>query len=135
MPDAILPYAPVAGALVAMGVLCLVQALVADVAGMRAGHIPGTPITGGHDDFLFRATRAQANTNEGLGTFIVLALSAVALGASPAWTNGLVWVFVAARLGHMLTYYMDLRPARSGCFAIGLVALIGLGVVAVGAWL
>lgn len=135
MPDAILPYAPVAGALLAVGVLCLVQALIADVAGMRAAHVPGTPITGGHDDFLFRATRAQANTNESLGTFILLALAVVGLGASPAWANALVWIFVAARLGHMLTYYLDLRPARSACFAVGLVALIGLAVIATVAWL
>jgi len=135
MPDAILPYAPVAGAFLAMGALYLVQALVADVASMRASHVPGMPVAGGHDDFLFRATRAQANTNENLGAFIVLALAAVALGASPRWANGLAWVFVAARFGHMLTYYMDLRPARSGCFAVGLVALIGLAVIATGAWL
>jgi uncharacterized MAPEG superfamily protein len=135
MSDAFLPYAPVAGALMAMGVLCLIQALVADVAGMRAGHVPGMPIAGGHDNFLFRAARAQGNTNENLGTFIMLALSAVALDASPAWTNGLAWVFVAARLGHMLTYYMDLRPARSACFGVGLLALIGLAVIATSAWL
>ena len=134
MPD-VMPYTPVAGALLAMGVLCLVQALVADVAGIRAGHVPGMPIAGGHDDFLFRATRAQGNTNENLGAFLLLALAAVALGASSRWTNGLAWVFVAARLGHMLTYYVDLRPARSACFGVGLLALIGLAVVTTGAWL
>jgi uncharacterized MAPEG superfamily protein len=133
MPDAILPYAAVASALLAMGVLCLIQALVADVAGIRAGHVPGMPVAGGHDDFLFRATRAQANTNETLGAFIVLALAAVVLGASPWWANILVWIFVAARVGHMLTYYMNLRSARSACFAVGLAALVGLAVVAAGA--
>ena len=106
-----------------------------DLPADDGGGSNGMPIAGGHDNFLFRAARAQGNTNENLGTFIMLALSAVALGASPAWANGLAWVFVAARLGHMLTYYMDLRPARSACFGVGLLALIGLAVIATSAWL
>jgi uncharacterized MAPEG superfamily protein len=133
MSEALAPYAPVAGAFLAIGVLYLVQALVADVAGIRAGHVPGTAIEGGHGDFLFRATRAQMNTNESFSLFLVLALSAVALGASPWWTNVLVWAFVLARAGHMLTYYLDLRPARSACFGVGLLALIGLAVASTAA--
>lgn len=131
MPDSLVAYSPVAVAFLAMGVAYLVQALIADVAGIRAGHVPGTPVGGGHDDFLFRATRAQANTNENLGVFIVLTASAVALAASPSWTNALVWVFVAARVAHMLAYYADLRLLRSGAFTIGFAALVGLAAISI----
>jgi uncharacterized MAPEG superfamily protein len=127
------PYGPVFVWYLALGVLFLVQALVADVAGIRAGHVPGTAIAGGHDDFLFRATRAQANTNENLGVFLVLSLAAVLLGGGPWLTNALVGTFVASRLGHMLAYYLDLRPVRSAFFVLGVVCLAGLAVVGVAA--
>ena len=39
---------------VVLGGLVLVQAVVADVAGIRSKHTPGMPVTTGHDDFLFR---------------------------------------------------------------------------------
>jgi uncharacterized MAPEG superfamily protein len=133
MADVLGAYTPVAGAFLALGVLYLAQALVADVAAIRAGHVPGMPVAGGHGDFLFRATRAQANTNESFTVFVALALAAVAVGANGWWTNLLVWIFVAARGGHMLTYYADLRPVRSTCFAIGFGALVGLAVIATAA--
>ena len=48
------------------------------------------------------------------------------LGASSWWTNGLAWVFVVGRLGHMVAYYADLRTLRSASFAIGFACLGGL---------
>ena len=133
MPEFLVPYASTLTAFVCLGGLFILQALVADVVAIRGGHVPGMPITTGHDDLLFRATRAQANTNENLPIFILLSVSAVLLGASTTWTNRFVWAFVLARAAHMLAYYADLRPVRSAMFGIGTVALIGLLVVAVGA--
>ena len=124
------PYAASLAGLVGMGGLYLLQAIIADVVGIRAGHVPGMPVASGHDDLLFRATRAQANTNESLPALILLNLSAVLLGASPRWTNGLVVVFVAARLAHMLAYYADLRTPRSAAFAVGFACLVGLFICA-----
>ena len=49
-----------------LGALVLTQVLVADIAHMKAKHVPGMPVTGGHASFLFRAVRAHANTNENL---------------------------------------------------------------------
>ena len=46
-----------------------------------------------------------------------------------AWTNGLVWTFVAARIAHMLAYYADQRTLRSTVFTVGVIALLGLLVV------
>jgi uncharacterized MAPEG superfamily protein len=126
MPDDLLPYRPALAAWVLLGGLHLVQALVADVAAIRARHTPGMPVTTGHDDFLFRAARAHANTNESSPAFVVLCLVAILLGGDPWWTNGLAWAFVVGRLGHMLAYYGDLRRLRSAAFGVGFACLVGL---------
>lgn len=133
MPESLVPYGSTLTAWVVLGGLYLVQALVSDVAAIRAGHVPGMPVATGHDSFLFRATRAQGNTNENLAIFVLLSLAAVLLGASPGWTNGLAWTFVLSRVAHMLAYYADQRTLRSAIFGVTLIALIGLLVVAVGA--
>jgi uncharacterized MAPEG superfamily protein len=133
MPQFAVPYGSALTACVLLGALYLMQALVADVVGIRAGHVPGMPITSGHDDLLFRTTRAQANTNENLPIFLLLSVAAMLLGASTAWTNRLVWTFVLARAAHMLAYYADLRLLRSTIFTVSTVALIGMLVVCIGA--
>lgn len=120
------PYTPSLVAWVSVGTLYIVQGVVADVAAIRARHVPGMPVTGGHDDFLFRATRAQANTNESLAVFVVLSLAAMLLHGGPWWTNLFARGFVAARLAHMLAYYADVRLARSAAFCVGFGCLIGL---------
>ncbi len=129
METLVTPYHAAMVSYLVLGALFLAQTLVADAAAMRVQHVPGTPVTGGHDDFLFRATRAHANTNENLPAFVVLSLAAVFLGGDPWWTNALAGAFVLSRLAHMLTYYFDLRPARSASFAVGLLCLIGLAIV------
>jgi uncharacterized MAPEG superfamily protein len=129
MPNIIDPYGPVFAAWLCLAAACLVQAIVADVAGIRVRHVPGMPVTGGHDDFLFRAVRAQANTNESLPLFVLLSLAAMFLGANGWLTNVLAWVFVLARVAHMLAYYADQRPLRSVAFGVSFLCLIGLLVV------
>ena len=71
------------------GGLLVFQLLVVDVAGIRRRHPPGLPIEPDPTDFLFRATRAHANTNESIAAFTLLAIFSVAVGADAAWTNGL----------------------------------------------
>jgi uncharacterized MAPEG superfamily protein len=131
MADFLARYVSVVAAFAAVAVLFLVQVVVADHASVRAGHVPGTAVGGGHESFLFRATRAHANTNENLTFFLLAALTAMFAGASPRWTAVLTWSFVAARLVHMIAYYTDLRPVRSAAFAIGLIATAGLVVLAI----
>ena len=132
MPDFLVPYGPTLSAFVCLGAVYLVQALVSDVVSIRAGHVPGMPVAGGHDVLLFRATRAQANTNENLPIFLLLSVAALLLGASATWTNRLVWTFVLARAAHMLAYYADLRPLRSAMFGVSTLAVVGLLIVAIG---
>ena len=112
-----------------VGGLLLLQLIVADVVAMVGGHTPGTSVEESHDAFLFRAVRAHANTNESVAAFLLLGVFAMLVSASPAWVNGLAWTYVIARVGHMAMYYADLRPLRSLCFTVGLVALLGLLVV------
>lgn len=119
-------YSSVFSAYLATAVLFIVQALWADVSAIRAGHDPGTAVTGGHDDPLFRATRAHANTNENLGFFIIATMAAMAYRVSPDLAGWCAWIFVAGRTIHMAAYYADLRPVRSVGFATGFVALVVL---------
>ena len=106
-----------------MGALYLAQLLVADVIGIRRKHIPGTPVTAGHDDLHFRAVRAHANTTESIAAFILIGLFTIAMGATPTWVSALCWTFVGARAAHMTLYYLDVRAPRSVAFALALVAL------------
>jgi uncharacterized MAPEG superfamily protein len=122
MVEMLQPYHGLLAASAVLATLVLVQVLVADLAGMRAKHVPGMPITTGHGDFHFRATRAHANTNENLPVWVLLVLLAVLLAADPKWSAYAAWLFAAARAGHMLFYYLDLRLARSVAFGLGLLA-------------
>jgi uncharacterized MAPEG superfamily protein len=133
MPEFVVPYYPTVAACVVLGILVLVQIVVLDVAGIRAGHVPGMPVTGGHESFHFRATRAHANTNENLALLVLLVVAAVLIGAAPTWTNRLVGTFVASRAVHMLAYYGDVRLLRSAAFAVGLICLVALAVCAAAA--
>ncbi len=113
--------------------LLLIQILVADVAGIRARHEPGTPIAADHGSFLFRASRAHANTNESVAVFALLAVFGIFAGATATWLNALAWGYVAGRAGHMLCYYLDQRLARSAFFVVSLLALVGMLIVGIAA--
>lgn len=129
---------PYSATVLAMGVtagLMLIQMLVADTAAIRAGHVPGAPVPTDHGNFLFRATRAHANTNESVAAFALLALFGIFTAATASWLNGLAWCYVGGRAGHMLCYYFDQRLARSAFFTVSLLALVGMLVVGLGAWL
>ncbi len=126
MQDWLVPYSATVSAMAATGALVFIQLVVADVAGIRAGHTPGAPVVADHADFLFRATRAHANTNESLGVFLLLALVAILSGTSPEWTGRLAWTWAGARVGHMACYYAGIGVLRSVFFGIGMLALAGM---------
>jgi len=133
MQDWLLPFATTVWMLGLMGILMVVQLIVVDVAGMRAGHVPGAAVTGDHGDFFFRAARAHANTNESIAIFILAALFGIMINASPPWLNGAAVVYVVARGAHMLAYYANVPLARSGAFVVALIALIVMLAAGVGA--
>ncbi len=110
----------------ALSALMIVQMLVLDFVGIRHKHVPGMPIVEGHDTLLFRTARAHGNSNESLPTFLLISAFAIGVQAHPQWLNALAAVFVAARAGHMVFYYMNYSVMRSVSFGIGLLAMIGM---------
>lgn len=121
-------------ALGAMALLMLVQLLVADVIGIRAKHVPGTPVPADHASLQFRATRTVANTNESIAIFIAALLFCLLSGASPHATAYAAWAFVACRFVYAIFYYANLQTLRSVIFAgavASLVALLLIGFVGV----
>ncbi len=113
------------------GLMIFVQALVVDVAGMKAGHRAGHPVAPDRGSFHFRATRALANTNETVAIFLCLVVAGVLLGAEADPLNWGAVLYFAGRLAHMTLYYANLAPARSVAFGISLAgaALMGWAVL------
>ena len=120
--DVALAYAGSVLALGAMALLMLVQLLVADVIGIRAKHVPGTPVLADHQSLLFRTTRTVANTNESIAVFILAILFCILSGASPAYTAYAAWAFVLSRALYAVFYYCNLQTLR-----LSLVAMLILG--------
>lgn len=119
-------YWPTILTLGAIGGLLLVQLLVVDVAGILRRHAPGTQVAADHGDFLYRAVRAHANTNESVSIFILLVAFDLFVTASPPWVNGASICYLIGRIGHMGSYYANLKLPRSLFFAVSLFGLFGL---------
>ena len=113
-----------------------VQWLVAStVKARQPGAIPGKlPDQLSHDSFVFRTHRTYMNSLENAP----LILGAVALAwlseSFEFWLALWLWVYVAARVGHMLCYYAiatEKNPSpRSYFFIIGVVANLALFILA-----
>ena len=112
--------------------LWLLQWFVASMTkASRPGAVPGKIDESlSHDSFVFRAHRTFMNSLENLPVMFATAFLAVLAGADPFWTGLLIWVFLAARVGHMALYYAiatERNPSpRSYFFMIGLAANLGL---------
>jgi len=116
------------------GLILFLQLLVNDVTAIKAKHTPGYPIDPDHDSFHFRVARAIANTNESVAIFILFVAFGLLTLADPVWLNRWAVVYFAGRVAHMLCYYFGIKLARSVSFAISLVGLVGLFVIALQAW-
>ncbi len=128
------PYMPTIWAMAAMGSLLLVQVLVVDLVGIKAGHKPGTPVVPDSDSFLFRATRAHANSNESIAIFIIFALVGVLTAVPADWLNYAAWGYLLSRVVHMLSYYANWPLARSIAFGFSLAGLFGMLVAIAKGW-
>lgn len=109
-----------------LGVLLLVQLLIADVVGLTRKKVPGFPVSADHEDFLFRAIRAHSNTNESVAIFILFALFGMHVGANAWYLNLFATVYFIGRLAHMACYYMNLKLVRSISFVVAIVGLLGM---------
>lgn len=112
--------------------LLLVQWAVATITkGSQKGAIPGklNPSLG-HESLVFRAHRTFMNTLENSPPMLASAFLAVLVGASAYWVGILIWVWVVARLLHMVLYYAiatERNPSpRSYFFILGVLANAGL---------
>lgn len=71
-----------------------------------------------------RVLRAHRNAADNILPFAVLGLLFVLWGASPLLTAIFCGVFVAARLGHSLSYLGEKQPWRTVSFAVGAFATL-----------
>ncbi len=129
MLESMQAYAPAVWSLIGIAVLMLVQLLIADVAGILAGHKPGFPIEARGASFLFRASRTFANSNESIAIFVMLLLANLFLQSDPAWINGLALSYLVCRLVYTFAYYAHLAVFRSVVFALSIVVLIAMACV------
>lgn len=107
---------------------------MADIVGLKRGHTPGTAVTAGHDDFLFRSNRAFANSNETVGILVLFMLFAIFSSANPVWVNNLSLVYFFGRVGHMVFYYANLQLMRSVAFVVSAIGLLGIFITGLLAW-
>ncbi len=117
-----------------IGLIIIIQLVVADVAAIRAKHPPGYPVKPDHDSFLFRATRVHANTNESIAAFILFALFGVFSGSDALYLNAFSGVYLIGRIAHMCFYYGNFKLARSISFPVSLIGLIGMFITALMSW-
>lgn len=117
------------------GFLFLMQLIVVDIVALKKKHTPGYPIESDHNDMLFRAARALANSNESAAIFMLLVAFSILSSADPSWLNVACVVYFLGRLGHMLCYYANAKLWRSISFSISLLGLVAIFVIGIAAWL
>ena len=115
--------------------ILIVQLLIVDLIAIKAKHTPGFPVEPNHESNLFRAVRAQSNTNESIPIFILLVIFAILSSANPEWINNFSMAYFVGRVGHMTFYYLGIGLARSVAFGVSLIALIGMLVTSFLVWI
>ena len=120
--------------------LCLVSILLAVYSGYskgRAGALSGPVIPADDGNLLYRIDRVHMNSVEALAPFAVPAVLAMSVGVGPTSLAVLVWVHVAIRLTHLVTYLRGGNAAKGGSVRTVLYvsgALVTLILVVVTGW-
>lgn len=123
--------------LTCIALLLWVQSFIAAlVKAKQPGAIPGMePQEATQMSFVFRAYRTHANTMENAIPTLAAGFTCVLLKAAEGWMNALIWLFVFARIAHMVLYYKiatDKNPSpRSYFYLIGSLSTLGLIVLAI----
>ena len=97
--------------------LCLVSILLAVHSGYskgRAGALSGPVLPADDGNLLYRIDRVHMNSVEALAPFVVPAVLAMMVGVGPTTLAVLVWVHVAIRLIHLVTYLRGGNAAKGG---------------------
>ena len=118
-----------------MGLISIIQLLVVDLIALKEKHTPGFPVEPNHESSLFRAVRAQSNTNESISVFILLVIFGILSSANPEWINNFSIAYFIGRVGHMIFYYLGFGLARSIAFSVSLIALLGMMVTSFLVWI
>jgi uncharacterized membrane protein YecN with MAPEG domain len=103
-----------------VGVIALLmhmQVLVLDVLGLRAKHLPGTPVEANHGSPIFRASRTVANTNETIAVFILALMFCVLAQATPFTPSMLLGVLLF--LGFYMQFATTLILSCLGLWCLG----------------
>lgn len=127
-------FAPYAHALAALAIWAI---LVAFLGGMSTvGRTPegrsdcGKPKRN-YADPVYRRERAFMNAVESSGPFIAATVAAMLVGASAFWVNILASLFIVARLAMIYVHVAtENQPMRSATWAVGLLCILGLAVLA-----
>lgn len=120
--------------------MLMVQWAVATVSkGKQPNAVPGKIDDAlSHDSFIFRAHRTFHNTLENSPLFMGTILLAFAVSYQSAVFAICAWVYVAARIGHMLLFYgiaTEKNPSpRSYFFLLGVIANV-IMLLMIGWWL
>jgi uncharacterized MAPEG superfamily protein len=118
--------------LTALGVMVLVQTVLGIVTTAIVSKRTGTDYILSSRDasadlqtgFVGRMVRARTNSFEALIYFTPAVALVVLAEAGSGTTTAAAWTFVAARLGFVLCYALDLAPWRSLVWMVGMAAVV-----------
>lgn len=134
MIDIITPYSTTVLVVGLTAVLMLVQLIVADVIGIKLGHVPGHPVEPDHGSLFFRANRAFSNSNESVSIFMLATVFAILAMANPFWVNLGAVVYLVGRVAHMACYYLKIPLLRSISFGVSIIGILDIIVVGLVGW-
>jgi uncharacterized MAPEG superfamily protein len=113
-------------------VLLLVQAQM--IGALLSKQVGAQQQTGPRDNLpeptveLGRARRALANLQETLPIFLTLATLSIVLGEQ-GWISAIgAWLYLLARIGHVICYMRGLSPWRSICFLLSVIGNLILAI-------
>jgi glutathione S-transferase len=89
--------------------------------------LKGTLVAADHADVL-RVKRAHYNALENAVPFFAVGLAYALSGASTTGAYAYFFTFLAARVLHSMFYLWGKQPFRTLTFAIGVLAMVGMGV-------
>ncbi len=119
-------------AMTAIVLMMIVQSFVATGAQRKLpDSVPGKlPENLGHESFAFRSHRTFMNSLETVPLMLILGLIAIAAGLGSATLAWIMWIYLVARVAHMVLYYAiatEQNPSpRSYFYLLGVLAQVVL---------
>ena len=125
------PYGLALGALGGWAMLMSVLAFLS-ISGTPRDRTPSGHPVRDYGDPYYRRGRAHLNAVESAGPFLAACLAAVLVGAPAFWVNALACLFLVARIAMAVVHVRtENQLMRSMCYAVGVVCVLGLAVLAI----